>query len=634
LAVPLALRNSVARFGSALRLPESVPPFGNRLYNLYRLIWFAAFALALLGPVMGIYIRMTEPGDNSQLIPGSRLGVAFSVDDATYVRFPVGPEAIKLGIKSGDRLVALEGLPLPAKLPYTDADRQAHKDDVSYILYDNLVFGTGTAPVSMRLKSRDGHERDISITPGDQHIDAGARRMYIAPAFLKFIDLLHVVTYPFLLVAAWFLHRRQARDPVSSILSLAILLTMGAEMPSADFLMNFAGVPRPIQAFLYDLGNICLLGGILLFPHGKLSRRLVALIAALPILFFLHGDTYRALFVLFMLSAVLMMVSCLRKAGDNELRQQIKWALFGFSGYALFLATSFLCDMIKPQASSFATQIILEMIAGLSVGLAFLTIQLGLLIALVRYRLYDAEFFISRSATFAAITLILGAIVAGVIQFLGTFIQNTFGSNAGAGAAGIGAAIATVTISPIYERINRWMEQRFQKKLIELKANLPELMRDLRETVTLPELLHEVLMRVRNGVQTVRAAVVVEGVVKEVSDTDAQEVDAWMGTFNKDPEKKLCDSHDSVFRIRVPLCAHDQLCLGWLLLGPRPDGTSLRDDERDTLVEIADPIARAIRIVMRHDHDEKALNGVLEDLRQRLSVLEGHTVTGKLQAQG
>jgi hypothetical protein len=631
--MPLALRNRFARFESALKLPESVPPFGRRTYNFYRVLWFAAFALALIGPIMGIYDRMSTSVENSDLISGSRLGIAISEQDATKVRFPVGPEAVKLGIKAGDKLVSLDGLPLPEKLPYTEADRLSHAEDGDYVLFENLVFGTSTAPVTMRLRSPDGHERDVTITPGDQHIDAGARHMYIGPAFLNFIDLLHVITYPFLLLAAWFLHKRKERDPVSSILSLAILLTMGTEMPSASFLINVVQLPRPIHAFLYDLGNICLLGGILLFPHGKLSRRLMALVAALPVLFFLHGQVYKFLFVLFMLCAVMMMVGCLRKTTDNELRQQVKWALFGFSGYALFWAISITCDMVKPQAGSFATQIILEMVAGLSLGLAFLTIQLGLLIALVRYRLYDAEFFISRSATFASITLILGAVVAGVIQFLGTFIQNTFGSNAGAGAAGIGAGIATVMISPIYERINKWMEQRFQKKLIELQNDLPELMRDLRETSSLPELMHEVLMRVRNGVQTVRAAVVIEGEVKDVSDTSQEEVEAWLTHFNADPHKKLCDSHDKVFRVRVPLCAHDQLCLGWLLIGPRPDGTSLRDDEQDTLVEIADPIARAIRIVMRHDHDERALNAVLDDLRQRLELLEGNPLAGKLQAQ-
>ena len=630
-AARFALRNGLTRAASAL--PDSVPPFGNRIYHIYRLFWFAAFALALIGPVMGIHYRLSNPVDNSELMLGSRLGVALSVDDATRVLFPVGPEAQKLGIKPGDRILEVEGAPLGPKLPYSIEDRKLHYDDFSYSVMRLALSEERTSPVTMRLKSHDGHERDVTITPGDRHIDAGAKAMYIGPGFLNFIDLLHVITYPFLLLAAWFLHKRQQRDPVSCILSLAILLTMGTELPSATFLIHIIALPRPIHTFLYDLGNICLLGGILLFPHGKLSLRLVALIAALPILFLLHGNEYRALFVIFMLSAVLMMIGCLRQAGDGELRQQIKWALFGFAGYAMFLATSFICDMVKPQAASFTTQIILEMVAGLSLGLAFLAIQLGLLVALLRYRLYDAEFVISRSATFASITLILGAGVAGVIQGLGTTIQNTFGSNAGAGAAGIGAAMATVLISPLYERINKWMESRFHKRLIDLRNELPETMRDLRETVSLAELEKEILVRVRNGVLTVRAALIVDNRVEHVSGVSEDETRLWLNRFLEDEEKKLCDGNDPLFRVRVPLRAHDGICLGWMVVGPRPDGTSLRDDEQDALVEIADPVARAIRIVVKKDHEERELHAILDNLRQRLEALEAGGVPGLLQAQ-
>ena len=39
------------------------------------------------------------------------------------------------------------------------------------------------------------------------------------------------------------------------------------------------GVPRWLNVAIYDLGNVLLLAGILLFPHGNLSWRRVALIA-------------------------------------------------------------------------------------------------------------------------------------------------------------------------------------------------------------------------------------------------------------------------------------------------------------------------------------------------------------------
>ena len=47
----------------------------------------------------------------------------------------------------------------------------------------------------------------------------------------------------------------------------------------------------------------------------------------------------------------------------------------------------------------------------------------------------------------------------------------------------------TMLVNPIQERIQRWSERRFQHNLFILRDDLPESVRDLRETATLDELL-------------------------------------------------------------------------------------------------------------------------------------------------
>ena len=97
-----------------------------------------------------------------------------------------------------------------------------------------------------------------------------------------------MLTYPFLLFAAWVLYRRKREDLISSVLSLAVLLTIGSEQPSATFLSYVAHIPVSWHRHLYDLGNICLLAGILLFPFGQLRPRVVVpFLCLLPMLFFL-----------------------------------------------------------------------------------------------------------------------------------------------------------------------------------------------------------------------------------------------------------------------------------------------------------------------------------------------------------
>src|SRR5439155_14325613 len=136
---------------------------------------------------------------------------------------------------------------------------------------------------------------------GEQHISQAARAAGLSPAMLSIVDLFHILTYPFLLFAAWILHRRKRDDLISSVLSLAVLLTIGAEEPSATFLSFIAHIPESWHQHAYDLGNICLLAGILLFPFGQLRPRIVVpFLALLPVLFFLSGNFYRLTFGIFM----------------------------------------------------------------------------------------------------------------------------------------------------------------------------------------------------------------------------------------------------------------------------------------------------------------------------------------------
>ena len=83
----------------------------------------------------------------------------------------------------------------------------------------------------------------------------------------------------------------------------------------------------------------------------------------------------------------------------------------------------------------------------------------------------------------------------------------------------------------------------------------------------------------------------------------------------------ICNSADADFPIRVPLRSKtdDSELIGWLLVGPRPDGSLLSKDEQRALIDVADPITRAIRIVARREHREHALERRIELWRARLA---------------
>jgi hypothetical protein len=399
---------------------------------------------------------------------------------------------------------------------------------------------------------------------------------------------------------------------------------MAAEQPSSMFLAHF-GIPLRLNVAMYDLGNVLLLTGILLFPHGNLSWRRVAVIAMLPLLMFLHGGLYQTLFVCFMIIAVLSLLRSLRLTDSSEQRQQVRWALFGITGYAVLRSLSTIADTLKWTTDSFGQQLLVEMGAGVSLALAVLVLQVGLLVALLRYRLYDAEFVISKSANVALITLGVAAVFAGTADGLKQIIYNYYGNSDSEGPIIFAAALSTVLVNPIQERVQRWSERRFQKNLFLLRDDLPEVARDMRETASLGEMLDEILARIDRGVRAIRSAAIVNGCVFRARGLPIDEVEDWrVSSFAQDYKSDICEPSDKLFPIRVPLVpsSDDEEPIGYLLVGPRPDGSIPSRDEQKALKEVSESIARAIRTVIKREAREREVAELIEANTQRIEELE------------
>jgi hypothetical protein len=257
---------------------------------------------------------------------------------------------------------------------------------------------------------------------------------------------------------------------------------------------------------------------------------------------------------------------------------------------------------------------------------------MGLLVALLRFRLYDAEAVISRSANFALITLGVAAVFAATADGLKQIILNYYGNSGSTAPVVFAAAVATVVISPLQERIQRWSEHRFQRNLVKLREDLPQCALELRESASIDELLDEILRRIEEGTRATRLAVIVDGRIagtRGISDDAAED---WVAGFEpSECRDALCSARDKLFPIRVPLETVTEKSVGWLLIGPRPDGSLLSKDEQEVLVEVAAPIARAIRIVIRRNERDQLLLGRIEEQQQRITALEERLASPRRQ---
>ena len=92
---------------------------------------------------------------------------------------------------------------------------------------------------------------------------------------------------------------------------------------------------------------------------------------------------------------------------------------------------------------------------------------LGLIVSLLRYRLYDAEAAISRSAGYALLTLLLGLTFAVSAKSLEYLVETYLGQEAGGLPGAVAAGLAVLLVTPLNDRVQDWAERRFQKDLLD-----------------------------------------------------------------------------------------------------------------------------------------------------------------------
>jgi hypothetical protein len=574
-----------------IALPDTLPPLSGRWLGAFRILWFLALAAAVIASVGSIFTR--EADYQRDVRPFERIGLRAETQNGTILLTPFGAEARASGIARGDRLVAIEDIAVgsePGALGRTAA----------------RLRGPDGTMVRIRTRKEAGSFEDHLLSRSGRHRAEALAGSSVAPDSERWIEGgLGLAPVPILIAASLLLFLRRPSDPVAAMLSFAFLAT-GAAATIAAWFFVWAGIEW-IGTILNVAGGLLLVVALLVFPQGRFTPRwtrwtlpLLVLLAPFSYLgSFGHWENVVWLGLLGL--AVYSVAYRYRRLPLGAERQQIRWALFGFVLFVTFFALGSVLGIGLGLAedSPERHRVWLGLGARACYTLALSSLALGLLVSLLRYRLYDADRVISRSAGYAVLTLLLAGTFGASAKAIEWFFETSFGRDAGALPGAIGAGLAVVLITPLNNRIQNWAERRFQKTLLHLRRDLPDCVGDLRETAGMEELLGEVLARVEAGTRAVRSAVTIDG------------------------ERVAARGGDGDFPVSVPLrIGHQQADIGTLLVGPRPDGSAPGKDEREALAEIADPIARAIRIVRERERREARADARAFHSETRIAAIE------------
>jgi hypothetical protein len=216
-----------------------------------------------------------------------------------------------------------------------------------------------------------------------------------------------------LVVTAVLLWLRRRQDSVAALLSLAFLMMSAAFFAAEGFFRAVAlGWVRDVFA---HAGRCLLMLVLLTFPDGRFSPRWSVWVAAglliwAPVAFLWSGPRnveYLGYLVFLTLSVLSIAIPYRRLAGGLE-RQQLRWVLFGFAGGTLLLVVATAVSLLPGGASGPGLKSWAALAAQILAAFGMACFALGLIVSLLRYRLYDAEAAISRSAGYAVLTVLLG----------------------------------------------------------------------------------------------------------------------------------------------------------------------------------------------------------------------------------
>jgi hypothetical protein len=589
-------------------LPTQLPAISRTVGAWLRPLWFLALAAAILAQLTGAGFALSFAFDTNRDFVAVGLTSAVEYDGSIVIN-AVGNESYRQGVREDARILSIEGKPV---------DHFASAATIG----EQLRALPGPI-LHLRIRNVDGGLHDLRLTRSPVHeAEALARnpiRLSTRMAIRLGIAALSAIT---LLISAGLLFLRRPRDPVAVLISFAFLSVAAVIDPPLQMWMAMR--LDNLVSIATGLWWTAMVVALAAFPDGRFEPRWLrwTLLWAPIIGIFLAIDLQDDLtLILGTIPPILLLAAQIvryRRVGVGIERQQIKWAGFGFAyGFALLGISLALATYADPSGWAPMLRTIFYLSVVCLFSLSFALMALGLLISLLRYRLWEADKVISQSAAYAIVTLVVGLVFAAVSDIAKLVIGSMFGMEHATLSTAIGAILAAGVFGPTQTLALRWSKRRFTKATGRLRQ-LPERLRVWRNTLAPDELGMRALAIVTQAVHAEGAAILMltptgREVVAAVDVTNPQSLAA--------PMAPAISGEDPRFPLVVELEDNDGP-LGTLLLGRRSDNNRYNKDERAILNEIAEPLAEALRVAHGRAAHEDGLQRMFSAVEERLQRLE------------
>jgi hypothetical protein len=575
--------SSRARLWSPPLRLRAVP---SRYVPLFRLLWFLCFTLSIAAVVLGVVHAVRQTYEVRPVFRSLALDYDLENDGRMSIKAESRPHAKY-------RLLAIDGQQVDPHIRIAELGRRLKAAPGPVVTLD--LIGEGGKP--LKLQQRRASQPVDKQSLQTRNLRFGARLTS------------GVFACTVLLLCSALLARRRPSDPVALLFAFAFAGLASTIDPPLSMWMAY-GWP-PAYDVISSLWFYLLLIAFAVFPDGIFVPKSYRwfLILGIPLAVFVSlqsVDSNVQAFVGFgsLFAVLAAQVPRYRRLKSGIERQQIKWAAFGFIAGFLLVALAFVLLPFLPDEAN-KQNVVLNMAVVLLFSLGMATVPIGLLIALTRFRLWEADTVITKSAAYAVVTLVVGVVWAVSSDLLRMVIEEVIGRESQAGATTAGAVIAAGIFSPTQALVLGWTRKRFGDPVERMRSTSAR-MKKWALTETPAEVATRALAIIDDVMHPSASAIVLDAALSREL-IAARDVSSAEG-----PEL-----------VEKLVLTDEEGPVGTLLLGRRSDRNRYNRQQLEAVEELIPSLAEALRIARSHHSRESVMQQRLDEMAARLAQLEG-----------
>jgi hypothetical protein len=586
-------------------LPDQLSAVPDRWHEWLRPLWLVVLALTLVLVVAGTVYTLRDAYVNDFEFGRLALTSQIENDGSVTIHSQVKEDGRALDLAPMTRIVAIDGKAVARDTPVWELAAKLKRPD--------------NTAVDLTVRTEDGRRLQRRLVTDPDNVVESSEVLISRDVRIGARVAISLVTCFALIACAVLLYRRRARDPVALLLSFCFLMFAGVIDPPLVMWLAIG------LGDLFDVYSTCawvlLVIALATFPDGKFVPRwlrylliltpLVAISLAID-----ETPMLLAAAIAFILPLMLIgsHVAKYRRYEQGIERQQLKWAAFGFAIGLVLLMTAFAIVSVLPETG---LQIpVWGLVVLLLFEGGFMAMAIGLLVSLIRFRLWEADRVISKSAVAGAVTLIVGILWTLSIDVVKTVVEYSLGQESPMIATVVGAILAAGIFAPTQAFAQRWANRRLGNDRDKIASLTPRLVA-WRATERPDEIGQRTLASLA-ATAHISAGAILMDTPRGRSLLAARDVmyPEMLAEPGANPEG------DGRFVLKLPLEDEDGP-VGLLLLGPRNDYNRYNTDELEGLRAVTEPLAEALRGAQRRVREVDSMQRTLSTVEERLARLEG-----------